>query len=131
VIDVVSYRYRKAVILWLASRLSRNSVPHALDPILDQKPSCRLRAPTTASAAEIVSGAVQDLDVGTLLAVDLRQGDWCRMLKYCRSTRRSSLPWLHYTPFGRCIQRIDYKEGGGSKAEDGNFQAVEKVDGES
>jgi carboxyl-terminal processing protease len=37
----------------------------------------------------------------------------------------------YYTPSGRCIQRIDYKGGGGLKAEDGNFQAVEKVDGES
>jgi carboxyl-terminal processing protease len=34
----------------------------------------------------------------------------------------------YYTPSGRCIQRINYKEGGGSKAEDGNFQATEVTD---
>jgi carboxyl-terminal processing protease len=36
----------------------------------------------------------------------------------------------YYTPSGRCIQAVNYKEGGGSKAEDGNYQATKVVDGD-
>jgi carboxyl-terminal processing protease len=103
------------------------------DPILDQKTKLAvLVSPTTASAAEIVSGAVQDLDVGIIVGSDRTYGKGLvqnvEVLPF--NTALKFTVAKYYTPSGRCIQRIDYKEGGGLKAEDGNFQAVEKVDGD-
>jgi carboxyl-terminal processing protease len=103
------------------------------DPILDQKTKLAvLVSPTTASAAEIVSGAVQDLDVGIIVGSDRTYGKGLvqnvEVLPF--NTALKFTVAKYYTPSGRCIQRIDYKEGGGLKAEDGSFQAVEKVDGD-
>jgi len=68
----------------------------------------------TASAAEIVSGAVQDLDVGVIIGSDRTFGKglvqnvqdlpFNSALKYTVAK--------YYTPSGRCIQELKYKEGG-------------------
>lgn len=68
----------------------------------------------TASAAEIVSGAVQDLDVGVVvgkgrtfgkgLVQNVQDLPYQTALKYTVAK--------YYTPSGRCIQSTEYKEGG-------------------
>ena len=70
----------------------------------------------TASAAEIVSGAIQDLDVGVIVGSDRTFGKGL-----VQSV--SDLPFetalkltvaKYYTPSGRCIQGINYTEGDSS-----------------
>ncbi|CAM9615996.1 unnamed protein product [Ascophyllum nodosum] len=70
----------------------------------------------TASAAEIVSGAVQDLDAGVIVGVgngrtygkglvqNVAELPYNNALKYTVAK--------YYTPSGRCIQSVNYKEGG-------------------
>jgi carboxyl-terminal processing protease len=67
----------------------------------------------TASAAEIVSGAIQDLDVGVILGSERTFGKGLVQ-------NVESLPFdtalkftvaKYYTPSGRCIQGVNYKQG--------------------
>jgi hypothetical protein len=68
----------------------------------------------TASAAEIVTGAVQDLDVGVVvgkgrtfgkgLVQNVQDLPYQTALKYTVAK--------YYTPSGRCIQSTIYEEGG-------------------
>lgn len=86
-----------------------------IDPILS--PNTRLAVlinDQTASAAEIVSGAVQDLDVGVVvgkgrtfgkgLVQNVQDLPYQTALKYTVAK--------YYTPSGRCIQSTVYAEGG-------------------
>lgn len=85
------------------------------DPILS--PNTRLAVlvnDQTASAAEIVSGAIQDLDVGVVvgkgrtfgkgLVQNVQDLPYQTALKYTVAK--------YYTPSGRCIQSTVYEEGG-------------------
>jgi carboxyl-terminal processing protease len=67
----------------------------------------------TASAAEIVSGAIQDLDVGVILGSERTFGKGLVQ-------NVESLPFdtalkftvaKYYTPSGRCIQGVNYRQG--------------------
>ncbi|CBJ29210.1 carboxy-terminal peptidase [Ectocarpus siliculosus] len=76
----------------------------------------------TASAAEIVSGAVQDLDAGVIVGVgngrtygkglvqNVAELPYNNALKYTVAK--------YYTPSGRCIQSVNYKEGGVAMGEE-------------
>jgi carboxyl-terminal processing protease len=124
-----------------------------VEPLLD--PSTKLAVLVnrgTASAAEIVSGAVQDLDVGVIIGTDRTFGKGLvqnvESLPFDSGTQERSLALLaslvlefiltlscsllaalkftvakYYTPSGRCIQGVQYKEGGGLREEDGKYQA--------
>jgi Periplasmic protease len=92
-----------------------------VDPILD--PNTKLAVlvnESTASAAEIVSGAVQDLDVGVIVGSGRTFGKGLVQ-------NVESLPFdtalkftvaKYYTPSGRCIQSTNYSNG-----DDGRYKA--------
>ena len=87
-----------------------------VDPILD--PNCKLTVLVnrgTASAAEIVSGAVQDLDVGVIVGSDRTFGKGLvqNVEDLPFNTALKFTVAKYYTPSGRCIQGINYKEGAG------------------
>jgi C-terminal processing protease CtpA/Prc len=63
----------KAVILCRPGQAFQNSVPQSRRSDIGPENQAVLVSPTT-SAAEIVSGAVQDLDAGIVVVLDLRQG---------------------------------------------------------
>ena len=83
----------------------------------------------TASAAEIVSGAVQDLDVGVIVGADRTFGKglvqsvdtlpFGSALKYTVAK--------YYTPSGRCIQSTNYAEGEGPNSGNGGKYRASKV----
>jgi carboxyl-terminal processing protease len=98
-----------------------------VEPILD--PSTKLAVLVnrgTASAAEIVSGAVQDLDVGVIIGGDRTYGKGLvqNVEDLPFNTALKFTVAKYYTPSGRCIQSVNYKEGGGLNEGDGKFQSV-------
>jgi carboxyl-terminal processing protease len=97
-----------------------------MDPILD--PTTKLTILVnrgTASAAEIVSGAVQDLDAGVIVGKDRTFGKGLvqNVEDLPFNTALKFTVAKYYTPSGRCIQDINYSEGGGLK-EDGKFRSA-------
>lgn len=68
----------------------------------------------TASAAEIVSGAVQDLDVGVIVGSDRTFGKGLvqNVEDLPFNTALKFTVAKYYTPSGRCIQGVNYQEGG-------------------
>src|SRR6056300_302117 len=85
------------------------------DPILS--PNTRLAVlvnEQTASAAEIVSGAIQDLDVGVVVGKGRTYGKGLvqnvQDLPYQTALKYTVAKY--YTPSGRCIQSTVYEEGG-------------------
>ncbi|KAI2514222.1 tail specific protease [Fragilaria crotonensis] len=97
-----------------------------VDPILD--PSTKLAVLInggTASAAEIVSGAIQDLDVGVVVGSDRSFGKGLvqNVEELPFDTALKFTVAKYYTPSGRCIQGINYKEGGGLSAGDARYTA--------
>jgi carboxyl-terminal processing protease len=85
------------------------------EPLLDTKTTklAVLVNGNTASAAEIVSGAVQDLDVGIIVGTDRTFGKGLvqnvEELPY--NTALKFTVAKYYTPSGRCIQGVQYAEG--------------------
>lgn len=95
-----------------------------IEPLLD--PSTKLAVLVnggTASAAEIVSGAIQDLDRGIIVGAERTFGKGLVQnvedLPFGTSLKFTVAKY--YTPSGRCIQGIQYKEGGGLGAEDASY----------
>lgn len=92
------------------------------DPLDLEIPLAVLVNGNTASAAEIVSGSLQDLDRATIIGTKtfgkgLVQSP--RELPYNSSIKLTTSKY--YIPSGRCIQAIDYKkkrEGGKTEADD-------------
>lgn len=96
-----------------------------VDPILD--PNTKLAVlinDSTASAAEIVSGAVQDLDVGVIVGSGRSFGKGLvqNVEELPFNTALKFTVAKYYTPSGRCIQSTNYKEGGGI-GNDNKYQA--------
>lgn len=91
------------------------------DPVLPKNlPLAVLVNGQTASASEIVAGAVQDLDYGVIvgsrtfgkgLVQNVQELPYQTALKYTVGR--------YYTPSGRCIQALNYQQGGGT---DGPFE---------
>merc|ERR1712038_260383 len=97
-----------------------------VDPILD--PNTKLAVlinDSTASAAEIVSGAVQDLDVGVIVGSGRTFGKGLvqNVEELPFDTALKFTVAKYYTPSGRCIQSTNYKEGGGLGSADTKYQA--------
>lgn len=95
-----------------------------VDPLLD--PNTKLTVLVnrgTASAAEIVSGAVQDLDAGIIIGTDRTFGKGLvqNVEDLPFNTALKFTVAKYYTPSGRCIQGVTYKEGGGLREEDGRY----------
>mmetsp|Transcript_17153 Transcript_17153/g.37234 ORF Transcript_17153/g.37234 Transcript_17153/m.37234 type:complete len:629 (+) Transcript_17153:348-2234(+) len=101
------------------------------DPILS--PNTRLAVlvnEQTASAAEIVSGAIQDLDVGIIvgkgrtfgkgLVQNVQDLPYQTALKYTVAK--------YYTPSGRCIQSTVYKEGSSSEGKNAKYTSEKVAD---
>jgi len=117
--DIVSARGRG-----FPSVLYRSRV----DPLVDPSKTnvVVLVSGNTASAAEIVSGAIQDLDVGVIMGSDRTFGKGLVQ-------NVESLPFdtalkftvaKYYTPSGRCIQSTKYVEGGGLNVNDSKFTSM-------
>ena len=101
-----------------------------IDPILDSKTKLAvLINGGTASAAEIVSGAVQDLDVGIIVGADRTFGKGLvqNVQDLPFDTALKFTVAKYYTPSGRCIQGIQYTEGGGLNTADGGKYQANKV----
>lgn len=86
-----------------------------VDPIVDptQTKLVVLVNDGTASAAEIVSGAVQDLDVGVIVGESRTFGKGLvqNVEELPFNTALKFTVARYYTPSGRCIQGVNYKEG--------------------
>jgi len=97
-----------------------------VDPILD--PNTKLAVlinDGTASAAEIVSGAVQDLDVGVIVGSSRTFGKGLvqNVEELPFNTALKFTVAKYYTPSGRCIQSTNYSNGGGLGSSDGRYKA--------
>lgn len=119
--DIVSARGRGFPSVMYRSRV---------DPILSPKTKLVVLVNgQTASAAEIVSGAVQDLDVGVIVGSDRTFGKGLvqNVEDLPFGTALKFTVAKYYTPSGRCIQSTNYKEGGGLNAEDGGRYKARRV----
>ena len=97
-----------------------------VEPILDSKTKLAVLVNRgTASAAEIVSGAVQDLDVGIIVGTDRTFGKGLvqNVEDLPFNTALKFTVAKYYTPSGRCIQSVNYKEGGGLDEQNGRYQS--------
>lgn len=90
-----------------------------VEPILDPAKTklAVLVNGNTASAAEIVSGAVQDLDVGVIVGSDRTFGKGLvqNVEELPFNTALKFTVAKYYTPSGRCIQGVNYQEGESGK----------------
>jgi len=80
----------------------------------------------TASASEIVAGALQDLDRALILGTQHSYGKGLvqSVLPLRYDTELKYTIAKYYTPSGRCIQRVDYDGNGGVVGRDGAPSAV-------
>lgn len=94
------------------------------DPLLDKNTKLAVLVNRgTASAAEIVSGAVQDLDVGIIVGTDRTFGKGLvqNVEDLPFNTALKFTVAKYYTPSGRCIQSVNYKEGASGDENDGKY----------
>jgi len=94
------------------------------EPLLDKNTKLTVLVNRgTASAAEIVSGAVQDLDVGIIVGTDRTFGKGLvqNVEDLPFNTALKFTVAKYYTPSGRCIQSVNYKEGGVGDENDGKY----------
>merc|ERR1719162_1323105 len=95
-----------------------------VEPVLDSDTKLAVLVNRgTASAAEIVSGAVQDLDVGIIVGTDRTFGKGLvqNVEDLPFNTALKFTVAKYYTPSGRCIQSVDYKEGSVADGNDGKY----------
>ena len=96
------------------------------EPLLDKNTKLAVLVNRgTASAAEIVSGAVQDLDVGIIVGTDRTYGKGLvqNVEDLPFNTALKFTVAKYYTPSGRCIQNVNYKEGGAGDENNGKYTA--------
>jgi carboxyl-terminal processing protease len=96
------------------------------EPLLDKNTKLAVLVNRgTASAAEIVSGAVQDLDVGIIVGSDRTFGKGLvqNVEDLPFNTALKFTVAKYYTPSGRCIQSVNYNEGGVGNDNEGKYTA--------
>jgi len=92
------------------------------DALLPAMPLAVLIDGMSASASEIVSGTLQDLDRAIVVGQEsFGKGLVQQTKQLAYGTKLKVTVAKYYTPSGRCIQRLDY---GGSRKKDGSAQAV-------
>ncbi|CUS97125.1 S41 family peptidase [Candidatus Chrysopegis kryptomonas] len=78
-------------------------------PLLPDVPLCVIVNNSSASASEIVAGAIQDLDRGIILGTRTFGKGLVQTISYLSyNTFLKMTTAKYYTPSGRCIQEIDY-----------------------
>ncbi len=78
-------------------------------PLLPDVPLCVVVNNSSASASEIVAGAIQDLDRGIILGTKTFGKGLVQTINYLSyNTFLKMTTAKYYTPSGRCIQEIDY-----------------------
>ncbi|CUU10136.1 carboxyl-terminal processing protease [Candidatus Kryptobacter tengchongensis] len=78
-------------------------------PILPDIPLCVIVNNSSASASEIVAGAIQDLDRGVIIGTKTFGKGLVQTISYLSyNTFLKITTAKYYTPSGRCIQEIDY-----------------------
>lgn len=101
-------------------------------PLDDQIPIAVLINERSASASEIVSGSIQDLDRGIVIgARSFGKGLVQRPKNLNYGTSAKITISRYYTPSGRCIQALDYKDGEAIRKTEENYQEFKTRNGRS
>ncbi|WPO80047.1 S41 family peptidase [Flavobacterium sp. KACC 22761] len=121
---------KNEVIVTTKSRIEKhnNTYKTTKDPVDTEIPLAILVNGRSASASEIVSGALQDLDRAVILGSrSFGKGLVQRSVDLTYGTQLKVTISRYYTPSGRCIQALDYahkdKNGVAQKTEAKNFNA--------
>lgn len=121
---------KNEVIVTTKSRIEKhnNTYKTTKEPIDTQIPLAILVNGRSASASEIVSGALQDLDRAVILGSrSFGKGLVQRSVDLTYGTQLKVTISRYYTPSGRCIQALDYahkdKNGVAQKTDSKNFNA--------
>ena len=92
-------------------------------PIDEQLPLVILVDGGSASASEILSGAIQDYDRGVIIGQrTFGKGLVQNILPLTYNTQMKVTVAKYYIPSGRCIQEIDYSKSGKRKVESGKLE---------
>ncbi len=101
-------------------------------PLDDQIPIAVLINERSASASEIVSGSIQDLDRGIVIgARSFGKGLVQRPKNLNYGTSAKITISRYYTPSGRCIQALDYTEGEAVRKAKDKYQEFKTRNGRS
>jgi carboxyl-terminal processing protease len=87
----------------------KNFTYNTVTPVEPNLPLVVLVNSRSASASEIVAGALQDLDARLLLVSAAMARAWCSKPLTCLITALVKITVAkYYVPSGRCVQEMDY-----------------------
>lgn len=127
---------KNEVIVTTKSRIKNNNTTYKTmhEPVDTEIPLAIIVNGRSASASEIVSGALQDLDRAVVLGSrSFGKGLVQRSVDLTYGTQLKVTISRYYTPSGRCIQSLDYahkdKNGVATKTDAKNFNAFKTKNG--